>query len=190
VEEEDKPAVALPVIDQAKEVMLAILAEQVIYNAEFREVTRAMSAMKDTGDSLGAFFRLPFAILSRQADPPFSAVASRAISLASTSLSRTCIAISPSSLFSEDTSLPPLLLAEPPAFLLRTQQCVIQTSAPAVSFWRPMGFEPLTGGKDVTAFAVYEDDGAEMHETAKTWLCNLGDVYQVRLSLSFVFPVD
>ncbi|GAA5839470.1 hypothetical protein JCM11251_002734 [Rhodosporidiobolus azoricus] len=155
-DEEDKP-IASPVIDQAKEVMLAILTEQVIYNPDFREATWAMSFRNEAGDPL---------------------VASRAISLASTSLHRSCTLLSPSSLFSEETSLPPFLLAETPSFLLRTQQCVVQTSAPAVSFWRPMGFEPLTGCKDVTVFAVYEDEGAEMHEMVKAWLRSLSDVYQ------------
>ncbi|GAA5900685.1 hypothetical protein JCM6882_000939 [Rhodosporidiobolus microsporus] len=155
-QDEAKPASTL-VIDQAKEVMLSILAEQFIFNAEFRRATRAMSVANATSDSL---------------------VPSHAVSLASAALFRTCTSLSPPSLFSEDTPIPSLRLAESPAFLLRTQQCIAQTNRTAVDFWRPMGFEPLAGGKDITAFAVYEDDGAEMHETVKAWLSSLSGAYQ------------
>lgn len=99
---------------------------------------------------------------------------------AATVLQRACEALSPSPLFADHAVLPSLAPIAPPSILLRTQQCIVQARPAAVSFWRPMGFEPLAGRKDVTAFAVYENDGQGMHQAVREWLQRLSGVYQVR----------
>lgn len=55
----------------------------------------------------------------------------------------------------------------------------MELSTAATSFWRPMGFEPLAGGKDVTAFAVFEEGGAELSVAVSAWLKNVGEAYEV-----------
>ncbi|GAA5870628.1 hypothetical protein JCM8547_002066 [Rhodosporidiobolus lusitaniae] len=149
-------AVQARIIDSAIEIMLAVVSDAVLFNHEFREATLRHLPTKANA----------------------SLVSSRAISLAATSLSCTCTTLSPSPLFADDTALPSLDEQESPAFLLRTQQCVVQTTTSAMPFWRLMGFEPLPGGKDLTAFAIYEDDGSDMHEAVKMWLNSMGGVYQ------------
>lgn len=42
-----------------------------------------------------------------------------------------------------------------------------------------MAFEPLAGGKDVTAFAVFEEGGDELNVAVRGWLKNVGDAYEV-----------
>lgn len=42
-----------------------------------------------------------------------------------------------------------------------------------------MGFEPLAGSKDVTAFAIYEEGGAELNGAAAAWLKMVGEAYEV-----------
>ncbi|BGP14917.1 hypothetical protein JCM10213_003726 [Rhodosporidiobolus nylandii] len=154
---EDGEKLPPPVVDGAKEITLAVVADQVMYNREFREATLAMCRLKEVS----------------------SPISVRAITLASSALSRISSSLSsPSSLFDDLDVLPSLTAQALPSFLLRTQQCVVETSPAAVNFWRPMGFEPLQGGKDVVAFALYEDDGEGMHEAVKAWLKNVGGAYQ------------
>jgi mediator of RNA polymerase II transcription subunit 13 len=58
---------------------------------------------------------------------------------------------------------------------------MIQVSTSAVEFWKPMGFEPVIGRKDVTVFAIYEEAGSGMHDTVGDWLKMMATTYQVRL---------
>lgn len=55
----------------------------------------------------------------------------------------------------------------------------MELSTAATSYWRPMGFEPLAGGKDVTAFAIYEEGGAELNGAVAAWLKMVGEAYEV-----------
>ncbi|GAA6029607.1 hypothetical protein JCM8097_000960 [Rhodosporidiobolus ruineniae] len=144
-------------IDSAKEITLAVVAEQAMSNREFRDATLALFERKKDELSLVSF---------------------HAISRVSTITSRLSSSLGSLSLFDDETALPSLLRQEPPSFLLRTQQCIVEANTASVSFWRPMGFEPLAGSKDVQAFAVYEDAGAELHESVRTWLKMMSGVYQ------------
>lgn len=49
-----------------------------------------------------------------------------------------------------------------------------------MEFWKPMGFEPIIGRKDVTAFAIYEEAGTTMHDLIDEWLKHAASIYQVR----------
>ena len=66
-----------------------------------------------------------------------------------------------------------------PTILLRAQQSVMQMSTSAIRYWRPMGFEPLTGAKDVVAFALYEEGGEELNVAVKAWLHRVSEAYRV-----------
>ncbi|GAA5989376.1 hypothetical protein JCM11641_004204 [Rhodosporidiobolus odoratus] len=144
-------------VDAAREIAFAIVADQAMYNTEFRQATLA---------------------LCRPTKGAGAPVSSSATLLAATVLQRACEALSPSPLFADHAVLPSLAPITPPSILLRTQQCIVQARPAALSFWRPMGFEPLAGRKDVTAFAVYEDDGQGMHQAVREWLQRLSGVYQ------------
>lgn len=49
-----------------------------------------------------------------------------------------------------------------------------------MEFWKPMGFEPIIGRKDVAHFAIYEEAGTMMHDLVDEWLKHSASVYQVR----------
>lgn len=74
----------------------------------------------------------------------------------------------------------PLTAQVAPAILLRAQQTVMEMCTSAVRFWKPMAFEPLSGSKDVTAFAVYEEGGEELNSAVKGWLHRVAEAYRVR----------
>ncbi|GAA5888373.1 hypothetical protein JCM5296_003309 [Sporobolomyces johnsonii] len=151
------PAKTSSATDVAREITLHVVADQVMYNPEFRTTTLE---------------------LCRTADDRPKLVSAHAIELVSTALSSVCSALSPSPLFADHTVLPLLDSHSAPAVLLRSQQSIMQMSTSAIDFWRTMAFEPLLGRKDVTAFALYEDVGPAMPEVVKEWLRLLGAVYQ------------
>ncbi|GAA5936045.1 hypothetical protein JCM3775_003565 [Rhodotorula graminis] len=136
----------------------------------YHVVTEHLMHLPDLRDATLAFSRRP-----RRTS---MAIASHALAIASTALAAVCSTLSPSPLFADHTALASLEQEDAPAFLLRTQQCVVETSCAAVDFWRPMGFEPLPGAKSVTAFVVYEDSGAEVHDTVKEWFRAIGSTYE------------
>lgn len=107
-------------------------------------------------------------------------VSSQAIRLVSTSLAslttKSTCAVVPSL---KEAALPPLISQRSPTILLRAQQSIMQLSSAAMSFWRPMGFEPLAGGKDAVAFAVFEEGGAELSAAVGAWLKNVTEAYEV-----------
>ncbi|SCV70770.1 BQ2448_3532 [Microbotryum intermedium] len=72
----------------------------------------------------------------------------------------------------------PLLTLHAPTLLLRAQQTIMQLSTPALDFWNPMGFEPLSGPKDVTAFAVFEEINSDTREAVANWLNDVSEGYQ------------
>ncbi|KAK4055551.1 hypothetical protein OIV83_000097 [Microbotryomycetes sp. JL201] len=73
---------------------------------------------------------------------------------------------------------PKLSPCDRPKLLLRSQQSMVQLATSAFEFWRPMSFQPLSGEKDVTAFAVYEDAGSDLGEAVSQWLTRVGETYQ------------
>ncbi|GAA5893124.1 uncharacterized protein JCM6883_007574 [Sporobolomyces salmoneus] len=96
----------------------------------------------------------------------------------SSSLATVCSNLSPSPLFADHTLLPPLESTVSSSLLIRSQQSMIQVSTAAVEFWKPMGFEPVIGRKDVTIFAVYEEAGSGPRESVDEWLRTIATTYQ------------
>lgn len=65
-----------------------------------------------------------------------------------------------------------------PSALLRLQKSVTEIDTSAVSYWRPMAFEPMSGPKDVAAFAVFEEVNADLSDAVQAWFKNIGLAYQ------------
>ncbi|GAA6001287.1 uncharacterized protein JCM10292_006995 [Rhodotorula paludigena] len=156
------PVLPAPPIDAgnpeiSRDLVYHVVTEHLMYQRDFRDATLA---------------------LARPAQQAEQAISAHAISTVSSTLSAVCTALSPSPLFADHTSLAPLTAESTPAFLLRSQQCLVRTSRTAIDFWRPMGFEPVPGAKDVTAFVLYEDAGTEAHDLVKDWLKSVGAVYE------------
>lgn len=57
---------------------------------------------------------------------------------------------------------------------------MLQVSTAAVKFWKPMGFEPVAGRKNVTVFALYEEGDQALHDSVEKWLRAMAATYQVR----------
>lgn len=95
-----------------------------------------------------------------------------------------CASLGPSPLFDDQAALPVLSDAPSITFQLRIQRSIASTTWTAVDFWRPMGFEPLTGSKDVTAFVVFEDGGAEVRACVEEWAKLMSAAYQVGPALA------
>ena len=68
-----------------------------------------------------------------------------------------------------------------PLLQLRHQHSILELSTNAIDYWRPMGFEPFGGQKDVIAFVIYEEGGLELTTAIKGWCSKLADTYQVSL---------
>lgn len=107
------------------------------------------------------------------------AVSLDSIATVTRSLGTICASLGPSPLFDDQAALPALSETPSVTFQLRIQRCIASTTWTAVDFWRPMGFEPLTGAKDVTAFAVFEDGGAEVRASVEEWAKLMSAAYQV-----------
>lgn len=109
-------------------------------------------------------------------------VFSRAIKLATTCIeaviARSQVASMPD-IHVETDSQWTLTLQPPASIRVRSQQSIVELRASAKPFWRTMGFEPLAGGKDVTAFAMFEEGGSELSATVAKWLRDVTDTYQV-----------
>ncbi|KAM0754078.1 hypothetical protein T439DRAFT_346312 [Meredithblackwellia eburnea MCA 4105] len=154
------PSKATTQSDSALDQAANILADQIIYNPDFR--ARA-------GDAL---------LLRPTSNAP-KLVSAFALRLSADHLTTFCnrrrIATRPAPL---QIATPTLSDLETPAILLRQQQAVMSTQLSAVRFWRPMGFEPLSGGKEVFAFAVYEEGGDELNQAVKAWMKRVGDTYK------------
>lgn len=59
-------------------------------------------------------------------------------------------------------------------------EAVINVLPTAVRFWEKLGLDPKGGRKDVAAFVLFEDEGAERQTLVESWLANLRSTYQVR----------
>ncbi|GAA5974538.1 hypothetical protein JCM5350_001181 [Sporobolomyces pararoseus] len=140
---------------QAHEILLNLVVDQNILNSASRSL---------------------FAVAQNTVLPRFlSAFATKNVS---TALASVCSTLSPSPLFADHTLLPNLEVTVNPSLILRSQQSVVQVSTSAVEFWKPMGFEPVIGRKNVTVFAVYEEGGTAMHDLVTDWLRSMATTYQ------------
>ncbi|BGP31055.1 hypothetical protein JCM10296v2_002819 [Rhodotorula toruloides] len=144
----------LAAADSARELVYAIIAEQVVINSEFRKPVK-LASTKDAG-----------------------LVSLESIATVTRSLGTICASLGPSPLFDDQAALPALSETPSVSFQLRIQRCIVSTTWTAVEFWRPMGFEPLTGAKDVTAFVVFEDGGAEVRASVEEWAKLMSAAYQ------------
>ncbi|GAA5955379.1 hypothetical protein JCM3765_006760 [Sporobolomyces pararoseus] len=140
---------------QAHEILLNLVVDQNILNS----ASRSLFTISQT-DSLPRF------------------LSTFATNNVSTALASVCSSLSPSPLFADHTLLPGLEVTVKPSLILRSQQSVVQVSTSAVEFWKPMGFEPVVGRKDVTVFAVYEEAGTVMHDLVANWLKSMATTYQ------------
>ncbi|GAA6062441.1 hypothetical protein JCM10212_003315 [Sporobolomyces blumeae] len=141
----------------ARDVLVALLAEHVSYNADFRsQVSEFIGQDEDFGQL----------------------VSSRAIDAISSTVNAVCGDLSPSPLFADHSAHPPLQAAASSSIVLRSQQALLETSTSAVEFWKPMGFEPVLGRKDVSVFVIYEEGGATMHDIVDEWLRLVETAYQ------------
>ncbi|KAI5475687.1 hypothetical protein MNV49_001062 [Pseudohyphozyma bogoriensis] len=151
-----RPAVAASKAITAKDMALdataAVFVDQIVYNPDFR--ARVVDA------------QLPRPSTS-------SLITAPAIQLVDQHLSQFTSTCSTST-----TAMPLLTTQTVPTILLRAQQSIMQVRTTAMRFWRPMSFEPLTGRKDVTAFAIFEEGGEELGGAVKAWMQKAGEAYQ------------
>ncbi|KAM0788943.1 hypothetical protein ACM66B_003018 [Microbotryomycetes sp. NB124-2] len=104
-------------------------------------------------------------------------VSSRAISLFQKAL-RQFTTQCRTKLSSAPSNLPQLAPCPAPTLVVRSQQSLVKLATTAFDFWRPMSFQPLSGSKDVTAFAVCEDAGGDLGDAVSSWLTRVGETYQ------------
>ena len=157
-------AKAASAADAALEATVSLVADQVTYNPDYKA-------------------KLIEARLARLAlSSPTQSVSAQAIELAASRLT----ALGLDSDAGADKFVahkarefgPALATATPPSLLLRAQQSHMQTTPTALQYWRPMAFEPLAGGKDLTAFAVFEDGGSDLAVAVKAWLGAVTEAYE------------
>lgn len=74
-----------------------------------------------------------------------------------------------------------LSLQPPASICVRAQQSIVELNTNAKPYWRTMGFEPLAGPKNVTAFAMFEEGGSELAAMISKWLKDVSDMYEVRM---------
>lgn len=58
---------------------------------------------------------------------------------------------------------------------------IIQVLPSALRFWDKLGLGPRGGKKNVTAFALFEDDGEEKQYQVERWLGSMSATYAVRM---------
>jgi mediator of RNA polymerase II transcription subunit 13 len=61
-------------------------------------------------------------------------------------------------------------------------EAIIQVQPPALRFWEKLGLTPKAGRKDISAFAIFEDDGEQRQFHVESWLSNVCSAYQVGFS--------
>jgi len=75
-----------------------------------------------------------------------------------------------------------LQLLEVPMLSIGKGEAIIKVLPPALRFWEKLGLTPKGGRKDITAFALFEDDGRRQ-SLMENWLKSVKNSYQVCLSL-------
>jgi mediator of RNA polymerase II transcription subunit 13 len=58
-------------------------------------------------------------------------------------------------------------------------EAIIQVQPPALRFWEKLGLNPKAGKKDVSAIAIFEDDGEQGQALVESWLSNVCSAYEV-----------
>lgn len=69
---------------------------------------------------------------------------------------------------------------EVPMLSIGKGEAIIQVLPPALRFWEKLGLTPKGGRKDVTVFALFEDDG-QRQLLMESWLKSTRNTYEVRL---------
>ncbi|KAJ7099336.1 mediator complex subunit 13 C-terminal-domain-containing protein [Mycena belliarum] len=64
-----------------------------------------------------------------------------------------------------------------PMISIGKADAVIQILPTALRFWEKLGLTPRGGGKNATAFVLFEDDGDARQQFAETWLAKITAVY-------------
>ncbi|KAK4702730.1 hypothetical protein P7C70_g3492, partial [Phenoliferia sp. Uapishka_3] len=154
------PSKATAASESALDGVGSIITEQVVYNPDFR------------AQATDALLLRPSVIASSKL------VSSYAINLVRDRLSGFATRNRIASSLAGESDDPQLTEQVAPAILLRAQQSVMQMCTSAMRFWRPMGFEPLTGPKNVAAFAVYEEGGEDLNVAVKAWLHRVSEAYR------------
>ncbi|TFK43128.1 mediator complex subunit 13 C-terminal-domain-containing protein [Crucibulum laeve] len=67
---------------------------------------------------------------------------------------------------------------EAPMISIGKNDAVIQVLPPALRFWEKLGLGPKGGRKNVTAFALYEDEGDQRQWQVDGWLSSLATAYK------------
>jgi mediator of RNA polymerase II transcription subunit 13 len=60
-------------------------------------------------------------------------------------------------------------------------EAIIQVQPPALRFWEKLGLNPKAGKKDVSAIAIFEDDGEQGQGLVESWLSNVCSAYDVSI---------
>jgi mediator of RNA polymerase II transcription subunit 13, fungi type len=68
---------------------------------------------------------------------------------------------------------------EPPLFTVGKSDAILQVLPTALRFWEKLGLGPRGGKKDVTAFALFEDDGEDRQGQVERWLGDMSATYTV-----------
>lgn len=66
-------------------------------------------------------------------------------------------------------------------FTLSKSDAIVQVLPTALQFWTKLGLGPRGGKKNVTAFALFEDDGEEKQRLVEHWLDRMSATYNVRI---------
>ncbi len=82
----------------------------------------------------------------------------------------------------ESNTTTALQLLEVPMLSIGKGEAIIQVLPPALRFWEKLGLTPKGGRKDVTVFALFEDDGRRQ-SLMENWLKSVKNAYQVCPSL-------
>jgi mediator of RNA polymerase II transcription subunit 13 len=68
---------------------------------------------------------------------------------------------------------------ETPMFTVGKSDAILQVLPTALRFWEKLGLGPRGGKKNVTAFALFEDNGEERQLQVEHWLGNMSSTYTV-----------
>lgn len=73
-------------------------------------------------------------------------------------------------------------------FTLSKSDAIVQVLPTALRFWTKLGLGPRGGKKNVTAFALFEDDGEEKQHLVEHWLDRMSATYSVRALVITHYP--
>jgi hypothetical protein len=68
---------------------------------------------------------------------------------------------------------------EPPMFTVGKSDAILQVLPTALRFWGKLGLGPRGGKKNVTVFALFEENGEERQQQVERWLNNMSATYTV-----------